>query len=113
MRQKAGLNRSILDVGWHELRRQLAYKCERTGAMLLVVDPRNTSRTCTRCGTVSSDSRVSQALFACAVCGYRAYADVNAAQNILARGMGRAGATPVPVCGGLAVRRPAKQKEVA
>lgn len=112
VRQKAGLNRSILDVGWHELRRQLAYKCVRSGATLLVVDPRHTSQRCPRCATVAGNSRVSQASFVCIVCGYRAHADVNAAQNILAQGIGRAGATTAPVCGGLAVGQPSKQKEL-
>lgn len=113
VRQKAGLNRSILDVGWYELRRQLQYKCERAGTVLLVVDPRHSSQLCPACGVINPRSRLTQALFVCVACAYRAHADVNAAQNILARGVGRAGATPVPVCGGLAVGQPAKQKEVA
>lgn len=113
VRQKAGLNKAILDVGWYELRRQLEYKCERSGAKLLVVDPRYSSQQCPACGVIDPRSRPIQALFACIACGYRAHADVNAAQNILARGVGRAGATPVPVCGGLAVGQPSKQKEVA
>ncbi|HTU58542.1 MAG TPA: transposase [Polyangiales bacterium] len=113
VRQKAGLNKAILDVGWHALRRQLSYKCERSGAKLLVVDPRYSSQQCPSCGVIDKQSRPTQALFVCVACGYRAHADVNAAQNILARGVGRAGATPVPVCGGLAVGRPSMQKEVA
>ena len=32
VRQKAGLNRSILRQGWSEFRRQLKYKCEWRGA---------------------------------------------------------------------------------
>lgn len=112
VRQKAGLNRSVLDVGWYELRRQLGYKCDRSGATLLVVDPRNTSLNCPKCLTVASGNRVTQARFVCIACGYSAHADVNAAQNILARGLGRAVATTVPVCGGLASRRPMNQKEL-
>ena len=112
VRQKAGLNRAILDVGWHELRRQLAYKCERSGAKLLVVDPRYSSQQCRSCGVVDAISRRSQADFVCVACGHVAHADVNAAQNILARGLGYAGATPVSVCGGLAVGQPSMQKEV-
>ena len=113
VRQKAGLNKAILDVGWHALRSQLLYKCERSGAKLLVVDPRYNSQQCPSCGVIDKQSRPTQALFVCVACGFRAHADVNAAQNILARGVARAGATPVSVCGGLAVGRPAKQKEVA
>lgn len=65
------------------------------------VDPRHSSQQCPRCDVVDKKSRPTQALFVCVACGC-ADADVNAAQNILARGIGRAGATPVPVCGGFA-----------
>ena len=40
---KAGLNRSILDQGWAEFRRQLEYKMLRAGGLFLVVTPQNTS----------------------------------------------------------------------
>lgn len=46
VKQKSGLNRSILDQGWGECRRQLEYKVSWNGGMLLVVPPHNTSRTC-------------------------------------------------------------------
>ncbi len=47
VRQKAGLNRSILDQGWGLFRSQLDYKLGwNGGGMLLVVPPHNTSRTC-------------------------------------------------------------------
>jgi len=40
VRQKAGLNRSVLDQGWGEFRRQLEYKMQCSGGLLLAV-PRN------------------------------------------------------------------------
>jgi IS605 OrfB family transposase len=46
VRQKTGLNRSILDQGWGLFRTQLEYKLEWNGGMLLAVPPHNTSRTC-------------------------------------------------------------------
>ena len=69
MRQKAGLNYAILDVGCYELRRQLEYKCERSGAKLAFVDPRYSSQLCRRCGAIDKQSRPTQALFACVGCG--------------------------------------------
>ncbi|WP_259401132.1 transposase [Microbispora sp. H13382] len=51
------------------------------------VDPRNTSRTCARCGHCAKDNRVTQAEFACTACGHAAHADVNAAKNILRAGL--------------------------
>jgi putative transposase len=82
---KSGLNRRILDQGWGELRRQLGYKLAWLGGALLFVDPRNTSRTCNVCGSVSAENRVTQAAFKCVSCGHASNADVNAAKNILGR----------------------------
>ena len=93
-RAKAGLNRSILDQGWSEFRRQLEYKQAWRGGMVVAVDPRNTSRTCLACGHVAKKNRPTQSRFECVECGYTANADVNAACNILAAGHA------VMACGG-------------
>jgi hypothetical protein len=61
VKQKSGLNRSILDQGWGEFRRQLAYKVVWHGGMLLAVPPHHTSQTCPCCGHVSKDNRQTQA----------------------------------------------------
>lgn len=87
VRQKSGLNRSILDQGWFEFRRQLEYKQVWLGGEVLAVDPRNTSRTCPACGHVSADNRRTQAKFACVDCGYENHADLVGSINILNRGM--------------------------
>ena len=82
---KSGLNRRILDQGWGEFRRQIGYKMQWNGGTLLLVDPRNTSRTCAQCGHVSRENRQTQSAFRCVVCGHAANADTNAAINILRR----------------------------
>jgi putative transposase len=82
---KSGLNRRILDQGWGELRRQIGYKLDWLGGTLLLVDPRNTSRTCNACGHISAENRVTQAAFKCVDCGHASNADTNAAKNILGR----------------------------
>lgn len=86
VRAKAGLNRSILDQGWFEFRRQLEYKQAWRGGMVVAVPPQNTSRTCPACGHVAAENRRSQSRFECVACGHTAHADVNAANNILAAG---------------------------
>ncbi len=85
VRAKSGLNRRILDQGWGEFRRQLGYKLAWSGGRLLLVDPRNTSRTCSHCDHVSRGNRQTQAAFRCVACGHAANADTNAAINILRR----------------------------
>lgn len=85
VRQKAGLNRSILDQGWGQFRTLLAYKLEERGCRLIEVNPAYTSQTCSACGVIDADSRRDQR-FACRACGHEAHADTNASLNILRRG---------------------------
>ena len=85
--QKAGLNRSVLDVGWGQIRTRLRYKLERRGGVLVEVRAAYTSCTCARCGVVDTASRVSRGRFACVACGHAADADVNAAIEIRRRGL--------------------------
>lgn len=77
------LNKRILDQGWYEFRRQLEYKQLWRGGEVVLVDPRNTSRTCPNCRHTSKNNRRSQALFACVECGFSENADLVAACNIL------------------------------
>jgi putative transposase len=80
------LNKSILDQGWFEFRRQLGYKLSWEGGRLVEVDYRYTSQTCSCCGHKAKENRKSQAEFKCSTCGYEENADVNAAKNILTVG---------------------------
>lgn len=83
VKQKSGLNRSILRNGWFQFRTMLEYKAEKIGAAVIAAPPQYTSQTCSQCGHVSPDNRESQSIFICKSCGYSANADVNAAVNIL------------------------------
>ncbi|MEU6013699.1 transposase [Streptomyces sp. NPDC047515] len=82
---KAGLNRSILDVGWGVFLAILASKAESAGRTVVAVDPRNTSRTCPSCGHTAKENRVTQAKFQCTACGLVANADHVGALNVLSR----------------------------
>lgn len=104
---KSGLNKSILDQGWFEFRRQLDYKLHWNGGLLVAVPPANTSRTCPCCGHVSADNRQTQAQFLCVECGYENSADVVGAINILARGH------RVAACGEARLSAPSVKQEPA
>jgi putative transposase len=81
------LNKSILDQGWAEFRRQLEYKQAWRG------------------GDVSAENRQTQVRFACVDCGYENNADMVGAINILAAGHA------VLACGGTVQSGcPAKQE---
>ncbi|SEG80657.1 putative transposase [Thermomonospora echinospora] len=105
VRQKAGLNRAILDKGWHRMELAIRNAARSTGTQVVLVDPAYTSQTCNRCGHVDAKNRESQAVFVCTACGHRGHADVNAAKNILS-----AAGHAVPACGDLGVTRSVKQE---
>ncbi len=86
VRAKSGLNKSILDQGWFEFRRQLDYKLAWSGGWLVAVPPQHSSRTCPCCGHVSADNRQTQAQFLCVECGFEENADVVGAINVLRAG---------------------------
>jgi len=72
----------ISDAGLGEIVRQLRYKSEWYGGVLVKVDrffP--SSRLCPMCGVVKSDLALSDRTFVCE-CGYTADRDLNAARNI-------------------------------
>jgi putative transposase len=85
VRQKAGLNRSILAQGWSRFAAMLEYKLEAAGGRLIYVPAAFTSQTCSACGVVDARSRKSQAAFVCVHCGHEAHADTNAALEIRRR----------------------------
>ena len=104
VRQKAGLNRSILTQGWHGIRRKLTYKCQRRERTLVTAPAHNTSVTCSRCNAADPKIRKSQERFLCTGCGYEANADLNAAENIRRQGLkalGREDECPARAAGSL------------
>lgn len=69
-----------------DLQSKIAYKSRLIGVAVKFVDPRNTSRTCPACGSVSKKNRPTRDRFACQSCGFTNDADTNAAVNIGRRG---------------------------
>lgn len=106
---KAGMNRTILATGWGELRRNVEYKA----AHIVAVDPRNTSRKCHECGHVDKGNRTTQADFKCLACGHAGNADVNAALNVMARGIGASGRRPAFALATGATRQPSSRAMAA
>lgn len=80
---KSGLNRSILQQSWGKFFELLEYKLERNGGKLVRVDPKYTSQTCSCCGHISKENRLTQAKFVCVSCNTEFNADYNASVNIL------------------------------
>jgi len=109
---KAGLNRAILGSCWGLLARRAEQKAAASGAAVVYVDPRFTSQQCHMCGHTAPANRDSQAVFRCQRCGHADHADVNAARNILARGLALM-AVPAPAPGHGAHARISHQRVLA
>ena len=86
--QKAGLNRSMLDLGLGTARRRLGQKLATSGGVLLLVPAAYTSQRCNACGHVHPANRPERDRFRCLACGQAADPDVNAARNIRDRALG-------------------------
>ena len=100
MVRNRSLARAISDCGWGEFRRQLAYKCERHGRRLVVIDRwYPSSKTCSACGHRLAHLSLSTRHWRCPCCGTRHDRDINAAQNILAAGLAVARGSPDDACG--------------
>ena len=94
------LARVISGCGWGEFRRQLAYKCERYGRRLVVIDRwYPSSKTCSACGHLLAELTLNTRHWTCPSCGTRHDRDINAAKNILAAGLAVARGSPGDACG--------------
>lgn len=83
VRQKAGLNRAVLDASLGEARRQLTYKTSWYGSRLAVLDrwwP--SSKTCSNCGWQNPRLTLADRVFHCTNCESTMDRDHNAARNI-------------------------------
>jgi len=57
------------------------------GRQLIKVNPKDTSKTCSNCGYVNHELKLSDRVFKCPVCGFEIDRDLNAAINIMKRGI--------------------------
>jgi putative transposase len=64
----------------------LSYKAQSRGMSVIEIDPRGTSKGCSRCGHTEAANR-KRHVFECRACSHTLHADVNAAHNIRLRGI--------------------------
>jgi putative transposase len=77
---------AIMDATWGKLRQLTAYKVERRGGQVILVNPSGTSQKCSRCGCVV-EKDLSIRTHECPSCGLVIDRDQNAALNILKLGL--------------------------
>jgi len=82
-RASRGLRRSLQDAAFGMMRTVIRYQLEKYGKEVVLVDPRDSSKTCAKCGYVKMDLALSDRVFECPRCGWRADRDYNSALNHL------------------------------
>ena len=83
---------SISDVGWRSFLQKLAYKADLYQRTFIVVHPKNTTQTCHDCGFIMGSGNTEKLTlkdreWTCPACQTHHIRDVNAAKNILSKGL--------------------------
>ena len=82
------LAKAISDSGWRSFLIILAWAAKKHGKVLTLIDPKNTTQTCSHCGTKSEDKIIlGQEEWTCSHCGTHHIRDINAAINIKNKGL--------------------------
>ncbi len=84
---KRGMRRNIGLAAWGSFVQQLVYKAEDAGKLVIKVDPRGTTQDCSGC-SLTVPKGLPTRLHSCPHCGLQIDRDLNAALNVLARGLG-------------------------
>lgn len=96
VRQRPGIRRRLNQWPHGMMRTWIRNKAKEAGILVEIVDPRNTSQVCSRCGLKGIRKKHS---FTCSSCGFEDHADINAARNIrnrftVLRGSGLSSTSP-------------------
>ncbi|WP_367341248.1 RNA-guided endonuclease TnpB family protein [Limosilactobacillus sp.] len=81
------LAKSIANASWRQFRIMLEYKCTWYGKKLITISAKDTSRICSKCGFNSGPKPLKIREWTCPQCDAHHDRDINAAVNILRRGL--------------------------
>ena len=83
MMKNRHLSKAVQEQCFYEFRRQMQYKCEWNGIELVLADRfYPSSKTCSCCGNIKRDLKLSDRVYKCDVCGAVIDRDYNAAINL-------------------------------
>lgn len=70
---------------YYDLQEKIKNKAEEKGIVVVKINPKYTSKRCSKCGSIHEENRdckTNQSKFRCIECGYEDNADINASKNI-------------------------------
>ena len=76
--------RNMMDASWNKFAQLLDFKAESAGCQIVKINPRNTSKTCSQCGSIQN-MPLHKRTYECAECGFAIDRDYNSAINILTK----------------------------
>lgn len=83
---KGGVQERFLkEWSYFDLQSKIEYKAKEQGIEVIKIDPKYTSKKCSKCGCIhleNRDCKNDQSNFTCKVCGHHENADINASKNI-------------------------------
>lgn len=91
------IEKHILDAAWNQLVSKTMCKAEEAGTTVVLVNPCNTTKMCSQCGTLVPKDR-GEKVHDCPACGLKLGRDHNAAVNILRLGLQSVGSIPRSPC---------------
>lgn len=81
------LAKSVANASWRQFRTMLEYKCRWYGKRLIIIKPNYTSQICSICGYHSGKKPLNIREWTCPKCNVHHDRDINAAINILNKGL--------------------------
>ena len=92
------LSKAISDVSWSSFITKLDYKIAENQGCIVKIDPfYPSSKTCSNCGNVKKELKLSERTYHCEECGFTIDRDLNASINILETGLMQIEATDATV----------------
>ena len=87
MLRRHWVSKGISDASWGRFVSYISYKAEEAGKRVYPLSPKDSSKTCYKCGYVNKDLELKDRSWTCPVCGTQHDRDVNAAFELLNRGL--------------------------
>ena len=79
------MKKNILQISFHMFKQILTYKCAMNGVYVSLVDPKNTSKSCSCCGNIDNQLNITKRVYECKECGLKIKRDHNSCINMINR----------------------------